>query len=323
MLFSNQSILDCSIFFTDVDFDYALFAAFVVSFMEIADKPWLLALDRTNWSYGKAEINILVLSIIHKGSAIPLFWELLPKKGNSDTEERKIIILQFLQQFPSQKIKGLLCDREFVGNDWLSFLDAQNIHFYIRIRKNINIYCAKGRPLNKNIRRLSHGCRLVVNGLSKVGEAQVNNLSMAAMRLHKADELLIVATNASPERALDLYAERWGIEVLFENLKSRGFNLEDTHLTEPSKIKKMMGLLTVATCWAQKTGEWEEDKKPTKIKAHGRRALSIFRRGLDKLRQVFYNINESIETFYELLALFPSPLTDAPSLKVSPLSPGI
>lgn len=310
---------DCSIFFTEVDFDYARFAAFVVSFMGIADKSWVLALDRTNWCYGESDINILVLSVIHKGTAIPLFWELLPKKGNSDTEERKAIILQFLKQFPAKKIKGLLCDREFVGDDWLSFLDAHDIPFYIRIRKNIKVYCAKGKPLNKSIKRLSHGCQLLASGLSKVGDAQVNNLSMVAMRLHKADELLIVVTNTDPQKALELYAERWGIEVLFENLKSRGFNLEDTHLTDPSKIKKMMGLLTVATCWAQKTGEWEEGKKPTKLKAHGRRALSTFRRGLDKLRQVFYNINESIQAFYELLALFPPPPIPPTSPNLSPL----
>ncbi len=110
------------------------------------------------------------------------------------------------------------------------------------------------------------------------------------------------------------------IEVLFENLKSRGFNFEDTHLKDPSRIKKMLGLLTVATCWAQKTGDWEEAKKATKIKTHGRRALSIFRRGLDKLRTVFYNINDSFEAFYELLALFPPPSRTFLKLIKSPLA---
>lgn len=294
-------------FIAEVEFDYELFAVFVISFLNVSSKSWVLALDRTSWNYGESGINILVLSIIHKGSAVPLFWELLPKKGASNTEERQEIILQLLKRFPPNKIEGILCDREFIGDDWLEFLSSCEIPFYIRIRKDIKIYCHRGKCLNKGIKRLSHGCRLEADGLSKIGGAQVSNLSVAALRLHKADELLIVVTNANPKKALELYAKRWGIEVLFENLKSRGFNFEDTHLTDPCKIKKMLGLLTVATCWAQKTGEWEETKKPTKIKAHGRRAQSIFRRGLDKLRTVFYNINDSLEAFHELLALFPPP----------------
>ncbi|HAT8797519.1 TPA: IS4 family transposase, partial [Legionella pneumophila] len=30
--------------------------------------------DRTNWRWGKKDINILMLSVVYKGIAIPLFW---------------------------------------------------------------------------------------------------------------------------------------------------------------------------------------------------------------------------------------------------------
>ncbi len=116
-------------FIAEVEFDYESFAAFTLSFLGIENKSWTLALDRTNWSYGESETNILVLSIIHKGSAVPLFWELLPKKGTSNTKERLSIIFQFLKQFPEKKIEGILCDREFVGDDWLKFLSSYNVFY--------------------------------------------------------------------------------------------------------------------------------------------------------------------------------------------------
>lgn len=49
---------------------------------------WLLCLDRTNWKYGQTNINILVLAVAVKGVAIPLFWTMLDKQGNSNTKER-------------------------------------------------------------------------------------------------------------------------------------------------------------------------------------------------------------------------------------------
>ena len=47
-----------------------------------------LTLDRTTWEYGKSCINILVLAVVWRGVAIPVLWETLDKKGNSNTGER-------------------------------------------------------------------------------------------------------------------------------------------------------------------------------------------------------------------------------------------
>ncbi|EXW59539.1 hypothetical protein J878_4174 [Acinetobacter baumannii 44467_5] len=45
-----------------------------------------LTLDRTNWKWGKRNINILMLAIVYRGIAIPILWTLLNKRGNSDTK---------------------------------------------------------------------------------------------------------------------------------------------------------------------------------------------------------------------------------------------
>ncbi|MBK9040676.1 MAG: transposase [Bdellovibrionales bacterium] len=38
---------------------------------------------------------------------------------------------------------------------------------------------------------------------------------------------------------LNTSKERWQIETLFSCLKSRGFNLEETHVTDLERIKKL------------------------------------------------------------------------------------
>ena len=56
-------------------------------------------MDRTNWRWGKADINILMLGIVFKGTAIPIYWMLLDKRGNSDTPERMALIQMFIDHF--------------------------------------------------------------------------------------------------------------------------------------------------------------------------------------------------------------------------------
>ncbi len=75
-------------FFAEVRFDYDAIACFIVRFMGIESGPWMLALDRTNWKFGKKHINILMLAICHKGVAVPLMWMVLGQAGNSSTRHR-------------------------------------------------------------------------------------------------------------------------------------------------------------------------------------------------------------------------------------------
>ena len=82
---------------------------------------------------------------------------------------------------------------------------------------------------------------------------------------------------------------RWEIETLFGCLKGRGFHFEDTHITNRERIKKLLVLLAIAFVWAHKTGEWRSELKPIKIKKHGRRAVSLFRAGLDYISAAIVN----------------------------------
>ena len=106
-------------------------------------------------------------------------------------------------------------------------------------------------------------------------------------------ELLIIATSEPPDDAIKTYGLRWEIETLFGCLKGRGFNFEDTHVTDGDRIKKLFVLLAIAFCWAHKMGEWRHEITPIKIKKHGRPAVSLFRYGLD------YITNAVVKVFYQ------------------------
>lgn len=123
---------------------------------------------------------------------------------------------------------------------------------------------------------------------------------VSALRLEDG-KLLIVVTYHRLHQAIADYGKRWAIETLFGCLKSRGFYLEATHFKDPERLNRMIALLTVALCWAFRTGYWLAQHKPIKIRKHGRKANSIFRYGFDHLRRILLNIELFMDEFCHTL----------------------
>ena len=123
-------------FFSKFDLDYTLIAQAVVKLMNIP-QPWVLSVDRTQWSFGQTHFNLLVLGIVHDGVAFPVVWDALDKKGNSNSQERMDLIDSFYQIFPEAEVSYLTGDREFVGKEWLTYLLLEpKIPFCLRIRES-------------------------------------------------------------------------------------------------------------------------------------------------------------------------------------------
>lgn len=101
---------------------------------------------------------------------------------------------------------------------------------------------------------------------------------------------MIIASLKPDNEALLRYKDRWQIETMFKGLKSSGFNVEDTHLTDLDRISKMVAALSVAFIWAYRVGIYRSGHiKPIQIKKHGRKAYSYFKYGLIFLAQALLN----------------------------------
>jgi hypothetical protein len=275
-------------FFAEVTIDFDMIASFIFRLFFVTSGRWYLTMDRTNWKWGKADINILTLAIVFKGIAIPIYWELLDKKGNSNTQERIALIQKFINRFGKSCIAGILGDREFIGQEWFDWLIKQQIPFWMRIKDNLITTDSRGREVK--VKELFRNLPLN-HELSLYGKRSIlgHKLYIAGMRLVDGDYLIIVTPNY-PGTAISIYAYRWEIETLFSCLKGRGFNFEDTHMVDLQRVKKLMALLAIAFCWAHKTGEWRHEVKPIRIKTHRRPAISLFRYGLDYIVDILMNL---------------------------------
>lgn len=292
----------CRRFLKDFALPYAELARFIVAVLGVKG-GWTLALDRTNWKLGQAELNFLVLAIVHQGTAYPVVWFLLDKAGNSHTDERILLLELFLGLFAKAQIATLVADREFVGKHWLAWLTAQALPFQLRAKANFQAtYRGRRGALAQWFRQATPQRPVVLRRPCQLWGAAYY---VSGCRLPTGEYLILLSPTYEPQ-ALAHYARRWGIETLFAALKTRGFNLEATHVTHEERLQKLFALLALAFAWCHQVGLWLHAQQPLKKKKHGRLPKSHFRRGLDCLRRLFtQGTQRDPQGWQQVLALLP------------------
>jgi hypothetical protein len=273
--------------------DGDLVARLVFSLLPERDKV-KLTIDRTNWKFGQTDINIFMLGIVYKGVAFPLLFSMLPKRGNSNSEERIALVERFVHLFGKQCIECLVADREFVGEKWIGYLNENGIRYHIRIRNNFKVFLPHK---NKQVRASHLFNRFRPNEFvhyDKIVRINGQLCYLSGCKLQKGDFLIIVSFNRPQEARAD-YAQRWQIEMCFKAMKSSGFDIEGTHLTDLKRIEKLVLLVMIAFVWCYKVGIYLHSTTPIKVKKHGRKAKSIFRYGLDYISNCMLNAIKPME----------------------------
>lgn len=274
----------------------------IIEMLSLEDCKLTLALDRTNWKYGQKDINLLVLSVCVLGCTLPLYWTELDSRGNSNTAERVALLNKFIAKFGANRVDYLVADREFIGSNWFNYLIESKIKFIVRIKNNmlldLNVLEIKARDLFAVVSQgdmISH--QVEIDGITLLVHATRSN----------TNELVIVVSNCLTEaNLLGIYAKRWRIECLFGNLKTKGFNFEDTHFTAKDRIGNLTKLIVLAFVICYLLGLIRASIKPILIKKHGYKQNSYFRYGYDLLIQKLnQNLNKAIQLIILCMSEFP------------------
>jgi hypothetical protein len=241
---------------------------------------WILALDRTEWKRGKTTINLLVLAVVVHSCAVPLLWTVMPDCGASDTAERKELLGRFLKLFGRERMRFLTADREFIGFDWIAWLIQEKIPFRIRIKAGEYLLHSDGREKKARDWFAQRACA-----------CKPQQMDLWGLRVYvggkylRDKEFLIVISNQVSDLLTD-YRLRWKIETLFQALKGRGFDLESCRLSQEKRLAGWLGFLALGFCWCLKIGRYLDEVEPLPLKKHGRRAVSVFQRGLRLLQSL-------------------------------------
>ena len=269
-------------FFRLAALDYSALALLLVSLLPRGTKL-RLCIDRTEWDFGKCQVNILLVTVGCGDLQWPLCWELLDNKsGNSNAEDR-IRLLDFcLQVLGSQRIGWVVGDREFVGQRWFAYLKEKKVTFLMRVPKSHLLTDSRQQAWGVSALGLRPGqsrtwsaCQ--VDGVC--GQACVTALA--------GGEYLFLFGTVQAQLMGQLYRKRWTIEQCFQNLKGRGFDLRSSHLQCRDKLKKLLALASLAYAFCLSLGNHQHRKVQTiATKNHGRKSTSFSRHGLDLIREI-------------------------------------
>jgi transposase len=266
-------------FLTEYPFDYHQIARLMLLFMPRGRIT--LCLDRTEWDFGKCQVNVLMITARCAEVAVPLFWELLDNKsGNSAVSDRLDVLIRAVDLLGLHRIGLLVADREFVGAEWVKALTERKIPFCLRLPKTHPVRLPNGEVWHVDellmTKKERFYQRILIDG-------QWLNMHIKAVA---GGDILYLAGTLPPRDLGSLYRRRWSIEVLFQSLKERGFDLESTHLQSLDKLKKLIGLVSVAFGFCLIAGRHYHRKVASiRVKSHGYKANSFFRRGKDKLEE--------------------------------------
>jgi hypothetical protein len=193
---------------------------------------------------------LIRLSVVYRGRAVPLVWEVL-KHGSSSVAHAAYE--ELLAAVPALLPAGVkvvfLADRGFADTDLFAQVRRLSWHFRIRIKASFRVL-RPGQPACKvEDFSLALGRALFLHNVAITAE-QFGPVSLAfARHSSNGEEWYIVSDEPTSVHTFAEYGRRFTIEENFLDDKSNGFQLESSLVRDADALTRLCFVLAVATLY--------------------------------------------------------------------------
>lgn len=215
--------------------------------------------------------QMLMVSLRVGERALPLAWYMKKTQGAIGFREQKEALDVVTALLPEGAFVTLMGDRFYGSPALIDWCRNQGWGWRLRCKQDLLVFDKSGgeMTLAEHFTRGEH----MLRDVELTEKRARTNVAM----LHEEDhpEPWIIAMSDPPTiwRAHD-YGLRWGIEAMFSDYKTRGFNLEDSQIERTDRLDRLVLVLSLALYWAVSTGMWDamENKTPAEKKTRRRSA---------------------------------------------------
>ena len=207
------------------------------------------AIDRTQWRHQ----NVFVISLIEDKRAIPVYWQILPKQGCSNLRKQKELIRPLLRVFNKYKLL-VLGDREFHSVKLADWLHSKKIDFVLRQKKDTYI-CQENQSYQRlETLGLVPGVSFFLSDIQATKQKGFGKFNLA--RYHprryrgkvEPSGWYLLTNLSSLKAAIKAFKCRSGIEAMFKDCKTGGYNLEASHATNNRLIALILLIAIAYSC---------------------------------------------------------------------------
>ena len=203
------------------------------------DRP-TITIDRTQWKNN----NISMASVIWKKRALPIYWLLLSKKGSSNFYEQVATIRPVLRLLKDYKIV-VIGDREYRSTALALWLTKKKIYFILRLNKSPKIRPRYKQYQSLNSLDIKPGDKVLYKKVLVTEEKRQERFNVVVYwrRKYKNQQLpnpwYLLTNLENKEEIIKIFASRGGIEAMFRDCKSGGYNLESSQ----ANIQRLTNLI--------------------------------------------------------------------------------
>ena len=193
---------------------------------------------------------LIRLSVVYRGRAVPVVWEVIEHGSSSVTHEAYAALLDAVPSLLPAGVKVVfLADRGFADTELLAHLRRLGWHFRIRIKATFTVL-RPGQPACKvEDLALAPGRALFLHNVAITAE-QFGPVSLALARHTKTGEYwYIVSDEPTNVHTFAEYGRRFDIEENFLDDKSNGFQLESSLVRDADALTRLCFVLAVATLY--------------------------------------------------------------------------
>jgi Transposase DDE domain len=205
-----------------------------------------LAIERTKWQSN----NILMVSMIWRKRAIPIYWKILDKQGNSTLENQQCVLTPVFTALSDYSLL-VLGAREFCSVTLANWLGEEKVDFCLRLKKNVAIETEAELWTELKMLGLEPGNSFFNQEVTIRKTAPIKGFNLVGKWLGKyrnvttKEPWYILTSLTDLQAAVEAYAHRFGIEEMFRDFQGGGYNLEKTNLTG-ERLSKLLILLSLA-----------------------------------------------------------------------------
>ena len=209
----------------------------------------------------------MVSAIVQK-RAFPLFWTLLDKQGASNLAEQQQVLRPVIRLLKRYKLI-VVGDREFHSIELAQWLHRHHLSFVLRQKGNTT-FREKRQPFRSiDTIPVKPGIHLFYPQISHTKKKGFSRFNLVASwqrkyRGQQEDKPWYLLTNLPDLKgAIGVYSQRYGIEAMFKDCKTGGYNLKGCQAS-PEKLIALIILIALAMTEAWLRGKRTQLQKQEK-----------------------------------------------------------